>query len=932
MAFNMSKLNKVFAFLSVLFLMTTIWVFMDDYMRPWKKVQLEAFKIKRAKLEKDLEKEVGSLDQAAVERLEKGIKESEKRFLTRKADLKKADDHLREILKSLQGETIRNGQLNATISATAFLQGVAFAKYEKKKAKNLLSKLKAKKILFAQSKDKLKFLTEEKKSANKVLIALKGEVLEKEKELKKLVMNRNLLQKALKKTEFNPLFALRNAPFIDFLDPTLKIQQIVMKNITDDRYFQHVAKVDRCITCHTFINQKGYEDQPNPHRTHPNLDLMIGKNSPHPMKIFGCTTCHGGEGHRVHDFNSIAHTPETKEQEKVWVEKYNWHVPHKIPQIMFKKSMTEAGCVKCHQGVEHIPGATVLNEGRRNIEKFGCYACHKIKGWEHKRKPGPSLNKIAAKVTKQFFKSWVWDPKSFNEHAKMPTFFNQDNNKKSEFLKKNIAEVNALAEFIWSKSEDYKPFMKYSGGDVKNGKKLIGEMGCMGCHGVEGFSEQSAKIDAYAGPYLTGIGSKVNADWLISWLKKPSHYQKDTIMPSFRLSNKEANDLTAYLMSLKNTKFEKLNFESLDKNSRDEVLLSYFSAFDTEEVAKARLAKMSDRERVLELGNRSVGKYGCYSCHDISGFEGRSPIGPELTKLGSKPLTQFGYGHEHDVEHSRDGWIQAHLINPRRWDHGIDKVFKDLLRMPSFDMTEAEAKSITTALIGQVGDYVPLAGVKRLSANEQITENGMKVVNKFNCTGCHQVDGVRGDILKAYDDDLNEGPPRLIGQGHRVQADWFHHFLGNVYPVRPSLKVRMPSFNLSNEEKNKIVAAFQAKSNQKTFEAVDEEVVWLPGEKVAAKKLFKSLDCASCHATGFTNDEATAPDLHHAKRRLRPSWIRKWLKDPQGILEGTVMPSFWEDGESTDSEILGGDAEKQINALTKYLIEIGQDRLGPIAK
>ena len=42
MAYNMDKLNKVFAFLSVVFLITVFWVFLDDYTRPWKKYQLEA--------------------------------------------------------------------------------------------------------------------------------------------------------------------------------------------------------------------------------------------------------------------------------------------------------------------------------------------------------------------------------------------------------------------------------------------------------------------------------------------------------------------------------------------------------------------------------------------------------------------------------------------------------------------------------------------------------------------------------------------------------------------------------------------------------------------------------------------------------------------------------------------------------------------------
>ena len=32
------------------------------------------------------------------------------------------------------------------------------------------------------------------------------------------------------------------------------------------------------------------------------------------MKEIGCTVCHGGEGHRVTDFNAAAHTPQNEEQ------------------------------------------------------------------------------------------------------------------------------------------------------------------------------------------------------------------------------------------------------------------------------------------------------------------------------------------------------------------------------------------------------------------------------------------------------------------------------------------------------------------------------------------------------------------------------------------------------------------------------------------
>ncbi|MFA6237430.1 MAG: c-type cytochrome [Bacteriovorax sp.] len=926
MAYSMPKLHKVMAILSFIFFVTTVWMFLDDYIKPWKAIQIEALQIKRQHTEDALKAARKDIDAKKLAELNSSLAKGEEIVISRKKDIEKTEKELKVVQTKMKAQTIENGVFNGDVSAVNFQYETAVANHDHKLIEKKLEELTKLKAGFDIGKDNLKALQAQEKEISAKLLELYKEVVTSQKEIKDITMKVTLLEAAKATTDFNPIFALRNMPFLDYLDPTIKIQQLVINNVTDDRYFRQVPKVDRCTTCHTFIDQPGYEKEKQPFRTHPKLDLMVGLESKHPMKVTGCTACHGGEGQRVTDFASVAHTPDSPKQEQEWVKKYGWKAPHHIASPMFSRSQTEAGCVKCHSGVELIPGATVLNEGRMAIEKNGCYACHKIEGWgENKRKPGPSLLKIAGKVDKEWFKSWVWEPKSFNKHAKMPAFFRQSNNSKPEFVRLNVTEVNAIAEYVWDKSKPYAATETFRPGNAENGKKIISEVGCLGCHGVDGLEDQSNKVKAYAGPWLSGLGSKVQPDWLVTWLKKPNHYQEDTIMPSLRLTDGEANDIATYLLSLRNKSFEDLKFAKFDLKARDELLTDYLSAFDTQASAAAKVAKMNDREKTLDLGKRSIGKYGCFSCHNIEGFDGFAPIGPELTKEGSKPLTQFFFGIQHQVPHARDGWITAHLQNPRMWDIGIDKVFRDLNRMPNFYMNEAEAKKITVALLGQTSDVVPLAGRKRYSAGEALYNDAMKVAGKYNCMGCHQIDGLRGDILRSYADDINQGPPRLVGQGHRVQTDWLYHFLQSPTPIRPWLSIRMPTFNLSTEEKNKIVAGFQQGSKQPTFEEPQQVVQWEPGEREGAVKLWNAYNCVSCHSIGFTKDTPLAPDLHKAAKRLRPSWIKLWITNPQNILPGTTMPSFFGDDGKTPIEpgVFGGDAEKQINALTKYVLEFG---------
>ncbi len=932
MAYNTKTLNKVFAVLSVVFLFAVIWMVLDDFIRPWKAVQIKALEIKQTVLSEKIASLEKGIDGDKLRSIKEDIKKAKANLAGKQEELNKLQEGLEEASKKVYVTNMAKGISSSQKNAQQFNYEHALDAYGPKSAKTKNYKKKLDHYLqeYADVSDELKgYEAIEKKWIEKIRVA-KQALTESEKSLDKLVGAKDLLVGALDRTEKTPVWILRNSPFVDFLDPTIKIRQIVSDKVNDDLYFQHVPSVSRCTTCHVFIDQAGYEDQKQPYKTHPKLDtLAIGLNSAHPMKEFGCVSCHQGEGHRVNDFNSIAHIPQDKEQEHAWVEKYHWHEPHKVAKPMYRLQDSEASCIKCHKGEVRIPMANVANEGRKLIETYGCYGCHKIDGiagWENLDKPGPNLKKITGKVSKNWIKNWIWSPHAFNPKSKMPSFFGQVNNSKLEFMQKNATEVNAMGEYLYANSKKYKPFMQYTGGNKEKGKELISKVGCIGCHMVEGLDEPWNAAQNRKGTYLTGTGSKVDPDWLVSWLKKPAHYDATSVMPSFRLTNKDANDIAAYLLSLKNKKFEQLEFQNMNKGIRDELLIEYFSQFETIDAAKAKLAKLDDHARDMELGRRSINKYGCGSCHSISGFEDAVKIGPELTKIGSKPVHQFGFGHQ-KVEHSRHAWIEAHLAEPARWDIGVPKPFKDLNRMPNFYLKQEEIKKMTTYLLGLVDDKVPAAGMRKLSANGAIAEKGKEVVLKYNCQGCHKIDGWGGYIQAAYEDDLNQGPPWLVSEGHRVQSDWLYKFLKEVHPIRNYLKVRMPSFNFSNEEVNALVGYFQADANQGHFVDKTNLVQWKPGEKQAALKIWKELACTSCHTEGFNNEKPQAPNLHYAKERLRPSWIQHWLKNPPAIQEYTVMPNFWENGtESAVDGVLDDDPAAQIEAITKLIIEFSYDK------
>ena len=88
----------------------------------------------------------------------------------------------------------------------------------------------------------------------------------------------------------------------------------------------------------------------------------------------------------------------------------------------------------------------------------------------------------------------------------------------------------------------------FNNSNIDKGKSLYSQKyGCQSCHILDGKG-------GYVGPPLDNIGDRLKPEWIFSWLINPQKYKPETIEPRTGMLEKEAIDITRYLMSLKKEK------------------------------------------------------------------------------------------------------------------------------------------------------------------------------------------------------------------------------------------------------------------------------------------------------------------------------------------------------------------------------------------
>lgn len=657
-----------------------------------------------------------------------------------------------------------------------------------------------------------------------------------EEERRKLAADVNRMRERMKEIM---VFAIQ-LPVLGFVSVPKppEVSQVVIEGLNRSNFGEPLQRVERCQTCHVGIERPGFEAEKNPYRTHPAREILLAH---HPVEKFGCTTCHAGQG--------VALTVATAHGEL--------HLFDQTPRLaesLLTGTWIESQCLKCHQqDIPVLQFASDIARGKELFEKRGCPGCHLVRGFENLEKVAPDLTRLASKVDPAWLVEWIKEPTAYLPQAKMPNF------------RFTPAESEAAASYLLASSQPFQGPQYPGNGDATAGQKLVGEIGCLGCHMIQGQGNNFA-------PELTRIASKSHANWLFAWLKNPQGYSATAKMPNLRLSDEQAAHITAYLMTLG------------DKQESPDLM-----------------ARLADARRIEE-GKQLIGRYGCYGCHEIKGMEERVRVGAELSTFADKRPWEMAFGDVHlvkkkhhdttpiarliafyndgrAIEESWEGWAFGKLKNSRMY--ATDRI---LQQMPDFAFSDEDASALVVLLRSFTDETLPRNYVEIPSEERALRVAGQQLMTKHNCLGCHNVGGQGGTIA-----------PDLAFEGSKVLGDWLLGFLKEPHMLRPILQARMPTFPLAEQEattlRDYVMTAFvdtRIPKPSRVASMLTDEMA-RQGEKLYWEKHI----CLTCHQVqGKGAPAALGPDLTQAWKRLNPDWMVEWIKNPQAFDPKTIMPNL----------------------------------------
>lgn len=313
---------------------------------------------------------------------------------------------------------------------------------------------------------------------------------------------------------------------------------------------------------------------------------------------------------------------------------------------------------------------------------------------------------------------------------------------------------------------------------------------------------------------------------------------------------------------------------------------------------------LGEENFVVDANKARTGKFmfaalRCASCHQIEKGENVAPFSDKPMT----PLAKLNVDNDEGClgDNVRKGW-------------------------PQYQLSTAQKKSLKAA--------VAAAKLEQFAKPRNTEADITHTLASLNCFACHERGGVGGPDAGRLgyfringDAELgDEGrlPRALTHVGAKLKPEALTGILETAgWRVRPYMATRMPQFGKANV--GELAKQFeQADYNdpaqvQPPFK-LDEELAKVGRQLVGTSTVTQGFACVNCHnVAGRKSLGVPAIDLATMYTRLRKDWYVAFMKNPASFNKNTRMPNFFPEGKSTLDKPLGGDADKQIEAMWHYL-------------
>jgi len=565
-----------------------------------------------------------------------------------------------------------------------------------------------------------------------------------------------------------------------------------------------LKRTDRCITCHLAIEGSVIDSLNQPFKSHPGDELKH-----HPVKKFGCTLCHGGQGQALDKRNAFAQNPAN-----------DWDQP------ILKSPFIESSCGKCHLSLfstdSVLKNSIVLDHGRTIFLREGCLGCHKARGAGGML--GPDLTAQGDKSKHEYnflnikgeqtISNWL------EQHFIDPAMVSPG----SRMLRYDLpkSDLEALASLVMGLSIPDLPY-DYIGLNVLTELKgerpeLEGEalyaMTCSACHGSSGggkpYSEFKSGVPAIGKPGFLAVASPQYIAFILHYGRTNKLMTSWT--PDFSgLSAREVEGLNAFIRSRRSAHSTWDNTAELLKHGKGSIASGKF-LFNSH----CKTCHGIDAKGGLAIGFNNPDFLRAASLEYIYStlFRGRMNTAmPSWSMLDDQEMADLlsylaqGSGHRAQLP-----------LNPLKGTYSA-------LRVPLNPLK---------------GNYSPFRGLGGTAGAERF---------HYLCSRCHEEHGegatgpaiLNRDFLQTADDHFLY-QTISSGRSHTLMHGW----------IRPGSQ----EGGIQPEEIREIISFMRS-----CTDSVWEYIYPGPtlGNKAAGKEVFGSL-CAKCHGTHGTG--LKAPSLN----------------------------------------------------------------------